>query len=216
VQLHAYLNKLGINVVFLEDRYVIPLPPDPSRMLMENVMPEMPSTPGEGGERPPGGPGGGAGPPPPGGGSGGGPGVAGGPSPARRPPDSPGTDLQQSMQDIRTLNNDDIGFLRRRLTDAVAVEPQLVLRSEVGAVGDRTYPTIIEGSTPAGGTIRNMKAASGRYIAAPRYRRRQQGLRLLGAELARKLFRSNSPLGREIVAFGSRWTVIVFCRRKAP
>lgn len=199
VQLHAYLNKLGINVVFIEDRYVIPLPPDPSRRLIENVMPEMPSSPPGGGS--------GGGPPPPGGGPGGGPGGAGGPPPGGQPPGADNAELQQAMQSIRTLNNDDVNFLRRRLTDAIAVEPQLVLRTEVGAVGDRTYRTVIEGGTPAGVAIRNMKVDSGRYITVNDIDDAAK-VCVLGAELARKLFKSSSPLGREIVAFGSRWTVI--------
>jgi len=81
------------------------------------------------------------------------------------------------------------------------------LRTDIGSVGERTFRTYIEGSTPGGGEIRSLGVATGRYLAKSDIDSASK-VCVLGAEIARKYFGARSPLGRDIIAFGARWKVI--------
>ena len=169
-QLYSYLNKLGANVVFIQDQYV---PPNslgmPARML-EDVLPKEGDAAGE-----------------------------------KTPPPLETASLIPVFAD--TLSEDDIAFLKNRFTDAVHLVPQMLNRCDIGAVGGKPLRGLVEGSTPEGAAVRELKVAKGRYLCGEDMRQAEK-VCVLGAEMAEKLFPAGSALGQDVVIFGSQWRVV--------
>jgi len=133
-QLAAHLDKLGVNLVYLEDTYEHEAPAAPDDAGLPAAAPNTPVDQealkaafketvmlgGHGLER----------------------GVA-------RPP---------------TLAPDDVAFLRRRFPAAEHVEPQMLYWTRIGPVAAKPIGALVEGGTPGGAVVRRLRVAAGRYL----------------------------------------------------
>jgi putative ABC transport system permease protein len=106
-----------------------------------------------------------------------------------------------------TLSLEDVDFLRRRFPEAMAIEPLMIRWADVGRIGERPFSARIEGGTPIGADIRNLRVARGRYLV-PSDVDRSEKVCVLGDEMARRLFGNHLAVDRSIAMFGSRWTVV--------
>ena len=135
-QLYAYIEKLGVNVVFLEDRF------EPEAMFeardeaREAVMRDGLSVPNPEKLYDKAFPGNAA---------------AGGGGLVRR---------------ADTLTLEDIDFLRRRFPQALSIVPQMLKWTEAGPVGGKPFSVQVEAGTPEGAEIRNLRTGQGRYLRA--------------------------------------------------
>jgi putative ABC transport system permease protein len=182
-RLYMYLNRLGANVVILEDRYEQPI----TRILREEARGDRPQgqEPGMAGN------GGARGP--------------GDESPSRASQGLDTSGMAPTFAD--TLSAEDIEALKRRFPEALNVIPQLLSREAVGAPGERPVKAVVEGSTPEAAAARQLGVSSGRYLCAEDIQKGEK-VCVLGSALARKIFRGREPLGRDVVAVGSRWKVV--------
>jgi putative ABC transport system permease protein len=179
-QIHSYLGKLGMNIVFLEDRYE---PPDFNNIHARVLEFAMPLSAGE---LPPGAP------------------KEGGPGEDVLT-STGSSDLLPVYAD--SLTRDDIKAIERRFPGAVHVVPQMMYRSEIGLPGEEPFRTGIEGSTPEGGPIRSLRVTEGRYLCATDLGSREK-VCVLGATIAARLFSRDPPLGRDVMTLGTRWRVV--------
>lgn len=177
-RLYSYLNRLGANVVIVEDRFEQPI----TRVLREEAR----------GDRRP--------------------------ESATAGREGAGEDAaSRSMQVMETagpspafadsLAAEDIEALKGRFPEAVHVIPQFLSREAVGAPGERPVKAVVEGSTPEGAVARQLGVTAGRYLCEEDMRKGEK-VCVLGSALARKIFRGRSPLGRDVMAVGSRWRVV--------
>lgn len=186
-QLEGTLEKLGVNVVFLEDRY------EPAELRTE-----VPS-PGEG------------------------------PPPRNAPFAAPGADglaqkkqmknaiketvmlggsrLGRTIPRARTLTAQDIDFLRIRFPGAARIEPQMLHRAKLGGAGEKPFSASVEGGTPAGAGIRNLRLSEGRYLYDADVENAAR-VCVLGSAMAAKLFGPGSAVNSSISALGTRWRVV--------
>lgn len=63
-----------------------------------------------------------------------------------------------------TLSLEDIEFLRRRFPQAVSIVPQLLRWTSAGPVGGKPFGVQVEAGTPEGADIRNLRTREGRYL----------------------------------------------------
>jgi|GEM_PF-467891 len=187
-QLHAYLSKLGVNLVVVEDKY---------EAMKPTVVSRATPAPASGEAKPNAGP-------------------TGGKKGQMEPTRStmmPRNEYVQLTREVETISYDDISFLRSRFPRAIYVAPQLVMRTDVGLVGERSFRASVEGSTPDGAVIRNLHTGSGRRITQADLDNREK-VCVLGAGICMRIFGRVDAVGQEISAFGSRWTVVGVLERK--
>jgi putative ABC transport system permease protein len=204
-QLYTYLNKLGVNMVYLEDRYQPERDFDPAKLArFGREAPDMAA----GGPRPANEDGAGGKKPPRPGRAAPNPDIGEG---QRAPPQRlpPGGDEMAALRPRQgtTLSVAHAEFLRKRYPAALNIEPQMLQWTDIGRVGAKTFQCTVEGSTPEGAFIRNLQVAAGRYLC-PNDMTQSARVCVLGAEMARRLFGNDPPLGESISLFGTRWTVV--------
>jgi len=187
-QLHSYLSKLGVNLVVIEDKYEpVKAPPVPK------AAPTM--VPGEPQTKTP---------------------LPGGKNDQKAPPKSgmvPRTEYVQLTRETQTISYDDMSFLKARFPKSVYIEPQLVMRADVGPVGERSFRASVEGSTPEGAVIRSLKVRTGRQLTQADLDGREK-VCVLGEEICMRIFGRNDAVGQEIAAFGARWKVVGVLEKK--
>jgi len=75
-----------------------------------------------------------------------------------------GHGLERAVVRPPTLAPDDIAFLRRRFPEAEHVEPQMLHWTRIGPVAGKPIGALLEGSTPGGAVVRRLRVAAGRYL----------------------------------------------------
>jgi putative ABC transport system permease protein len=105
------------------------------------------------------------------------------------------------------LSLDDVDHLRLRFPSAVLMEPVCMNWTDIGRVGEKPFGTSVEGGTPEGAAVRNLQVREGRYLYPPDVTRSEK-VCVLGAAIADKLFRGEEALGGTVAMFGSRWRVV--------
>lgn len=185
-QIRMHLEKLGINVVFLEDRYE----PQPVRV-SENL-----PAPAPGRDAPL---------------SGSGSDELAEKNELKNAVEETlmlgGYELSAAMARTRTLKLEDIDFLKSRFPGAERIEPQMIHWDQVGPIGGKPFGASIEGGTPEGARIRNMRLDQGRYICRSDMDTAGK-VCVLGAVAAGKLFGKAPAVGQHISALGTLWRVV--------
>ncbi len=178
-QLQLVIERLGVNLVYFQDRF------EPSGSLERPPPPKIkeappPDTAGAGAEKL-----------------------------MRKPVGVPPELAIPAAETIRpqTLSLEQAAWLASNLSGVRRIEPQLVLRADVGLPGAKPIRASIEGGTPAGLLIRNLRVAGGRYLADSDIERAEK-VCVLGAVMAARLFPEGGAVGESLVMFGDRWEVV--------
>lgn len=178
-QLQGFIERLGVNLVFLEDRY------EPQAGLAAQAGPAMDEAAPESG-------------------------VAPGPDDGARPPaPAPAAEEEPSILPQRpaTLTPRDVDALARAFPAIRRIAPQMVLRTDVSRPGEKPMRAQVEGGTPDGAVIRNLRTARGRYLVADDVARAAR-VCVLGHGLASRLFPGGIADGSTLFMLGARWRVI--------
>ena len=104
------------------------------------------------------------------------------------------------------LTLDDAAAIAETLDTEIAVSASRVARVTVRA-GERQTESALTGMTPTWREVAQPAIASGRWLSASD-ERRQRRVAIIGHELARVLFSSADPLGHQVLA-GDTWFTIV-------
>jgi putative ABC transport system permease protein len=107
----------------------------------------------------------------------------------------------------------DVAYLRRRFSNATLVEPITIQWSQVGQTGERPFGARIEGGTPNGALVRGLTVREGRYLL-PMDVNRSEKVCVLGVDMAKRLLGDGRVVGQYISMLGSRWRVIGVLERK--
>ena len=175
-QLQGFIERLGVNLVFLEDRY------EPKADLPAQAEPEMTDA-APGGGRP-------------------------GPAPDAPPPaPAPAPETSILPQQPETLTQRDVDGLARALPAILRIAPQMVLRTDISRPGEKPMRAQLEGGTPDGAAIRNLRMARGRYLVADDLTRAAR-VCVLGHGLATRLFPGGPAKDDTLFLLGARWRVI--------
>ena len=184
-QIRIHLEKLGINIVFLEDRY------EPAAPVAEHPPETEPggNTPltGSGSEE-----------------------LAEKNALKNAVEETVmlgGFERSAALTRARTLSLEDIDFLRRRFPGAGRIEPQMIHWDRIGPIGGKPFGASIEGGTPEGARIRSLCLADGRYICGNDMEKAEK-VCVLGAAMADKLFGRMPAVGQHISALGALWRVV--------
>lgn len=113
----------------------------------------------------------------------------------------------QEIPKLDVLAMKDIDFLTKRFSGAIEIDPQMIHWTSVGRTGEKPVPAWIQGGTPAGANIRNMKIDQGRYICDHDIDKSER-VCVLGADAAYKIFENESPLNKNITLLGVRWRIV--------
>ena len=177
-QIHSHLDKLGINIVYLQDHYI------PSALYRDYDLPDI-SDGGARGKRF----------------------AAPGEKDLYKEMGRPGISPNHNTAFKATLRPLDIDFLKRRFPDAAVIEGQMIHWAEIGRAGGKPFEATVEGSTSQGAAVRLLEVAEGRYLSANDVEEAER-VCILGSTIAERLFDGRSALGKNISAFGTRWRVV--------
>ncbi|MBT3194125.1 MAG: ABC transporter permease [Verrucomicrobia bacterium] len=191
-QLRAHLEKLGVNLVVLEDRFRPDIPREYEDQL-KSLQTESVLTAGQG---------------------------YGTPSEKidaknRMHEDGmlSGLDAGSAAVVSGVLRLGDVKHLRKRFLNATLVEPITMQWAQVGQVGARPFGARVEGGTPHGAIVRDLRVREGRYLL-PMDVDRSEKVCVLGVDMAKRLLGEGHAVGRYISMLGSRWRVIGILERK--
>ena len=107
----------------------------------------------------------------------------------------------------------DVEDLRKRFPEARIIEPITIQWTQVGEIGERPFGAEVEGGTARGAIVRDLKVKMGRYLL-PMDVDRAEKVCVLGAAIAEQLLGDRRAVGRYISMRGSRWRVIGVLERK--
>ncbi len=176
-QLQRVIERLGVNIVYLQDRF------EPTGSMDRPPPPKMKEAP---------------------------PPDKGAPQGAMPMPQGVPPELAMPEAAVvrpQTLSLEQVALLARKFPSARRIAPQLVLRADAGQVGARPIRVSVEGGTPAGMQIRNLRMAAGRYLTDSDIDSAAK-VCVLGATMAARLFSDAPALGRHIALFGDRWEIV--------
>lgn len=179
-QLQGFIERLGVNLVFLEDRY------EPQTGLLTQAAPETTAIASKPRNAPA--PAGGGGLPPP----------APGPASSDAIP-LPPRPTTLTLQNVTDLEHAFPAILR--------VAPQMVLRTDVSRPGEKPMRAQVEGGTPDGALIRNLRVARGRYLVAEDIKQAAR-VCVLGNSLAARLFPGGTTANDTLFMLGARWRIV--------
>ena len=177
-QLQGFIERLGVNLVFLEDRY------EPQTDILTQATPEM---------------------------------IAAAPKPRNEPrpdqgeppPPAPGPTTSETPLPPRpaTLTLRDVSALEHAFSGILRIAPQMVLRTDISRPGEKPMRAQVEGGTPDGAVIRNLRVARGRYLVADDVTRAAR-VCVLGHTLANRLFPGGPGADDTLFLLGARWRVV--------
>jgi len=101
----------------------------------------------------------------------------------------------------------DVEALRARLPEAALIEPVAMDYAEVGLTGTRPRVALVEGGTALGAVIRNLAVREGRYLI-PSDTERSEQVCVLGSRIAEEIFKGAPAVGRRLSMLGSQWRVV--------
>ncbi len=101
----------------------------------------------------------------------------------------------------------DVAALRTELPEAALIEPVAIEYTEVGRVGMRPRVMAVEGATARGAEIRNLVVGEGRYLLPSDIERTEQ-VCVLGARMAQELFKGASAIGQRLTLLNGQWRVV--------
>lgn len=191
-QLRKHLDKLGVNMVFLEDRYR----PDLSIFVEERPEEQVESlasvaSVGEMDEQ----------------------GQIEMKNRARDRSMSSGEAGRSQSAVLGVLRLRDVRYFRDRFPDAQFIEPIASHWTDVGRTGEHPFGAQVEGGTPAGAIVRDLEIAKGRYLF-PLDVERSEKVCVLGMDMAERIFGNGDAVGGYVAMLGSRWRVIGVLKRK--
>ncbi len=107
----------------------------------------------------------------------------------------------------------DVAYLRDRFRDARLIEPIAIHWTDIGRSGEHPFGAQVEGGTPAGAIVRDLEVAEGRYLL-PMDVERSEKVCVLGMHMAERLFGGGSAVGGYVSMLGGRWRVVGVLKRK--